>query len=135
MGGCAGPPRDDAKAQSDGRRSCAGCSRRVGSAPGERAKAVRYLSERRGQMDYGEYRSRGLLIGSGHVEAACKTVVRRRMKCTCMRWTVAGAKPMLRVRCPLERLVRRPLRTPPQAGRETLVITHLGFVAHPNYPC
>ena len=50
-------------------------------------------------MRYGEYRSRGLPIGSGRVEAACKTVVGRRMKCTGMRWTVAGANPVLWVRC------------------------------------
>ena len=73
--------------------------RRPGAGAGECAKAVGYLSERRGQMRYGEYRSRGLPIGSGRVEAACKTVVGRRMKCTGMRWTVAGANPVLWVRC------------------------------------
>ena len=73
--------------------------RRPGAGAGERAKAVRYLSERRGQMRYAEYRSLGLPIGSGRVEAACKTVVGRRMKCTGMRWTVAGANPVLWVRC------------------------------------
>ena len=73
--------------------------RRPGAGAEERAKAVRYLSERRGRMRYGEYRSRGLPIGSGRVEAACKTVVGRRMKCTGMRWTVAGANPVLWVRC------------------------------------
>ena len=50
-------------------------------------------------MRYAEYRSRGLPIGSGRVEAACKTVMGRRMKCTGMRWTVAGANPALWVRC------------------------------------
>ena len=73
--------------------------RQPGAGGDERAKAIRYLSERRGQMRYGEYRSRGLPIGSGRVEAACKTVVGRRMKCTGMRWTVAGANPVLWVRC------------------------------------
>jgi hypothetical protein len=46
-----------------------------------------------------EYLARGLPIGSGRVEAACKTVVGRRLKCTGMRWTVAGANPVLWVRC------------------------------------
>ena len=73
--------------------------RRPGAGAEERAKAIRHLSERRGRMRYGEYRSRGLPIGSGRVEAACKTVVGRRMKCTGMRWTVAGANPVLWVRC------------------------------------
>ena len=73
--------------------------RRPGAGAEERAKAIRYLSERRGRMRYDEYRSLGLPIGSGRVEAACKTVVGRRMKCTGMRWTVAGANPVLWVRC------------------------------------
>ena len=73
--------------------------RKPGAGAEERAKAIRYLSERRGQMRYDEYRSLGLPIGSGRVEAACKTVVGRRMKCTGMRWTVAGANPVLWVRC------------------------------------
>ena len=73
--------------------------RRPGAGSEERAKAVRCLSERRGRMRYAEYRSRGLPIGSGRVEAACKTVMGRRMKCTGMRWTVAGANPALWVRC------------------------------------
>ena len=43
--------------------------RRPGAAAGERATAVRYLSERRGQMGYGEYRSHGLPIGFPQFEA------------------------------------------------------------------
>ena len=42
--------------------------RRPGAGAEERAKAVRCLSERRGQMRYGECRSLGLPIGSGRVE-------------------------------------------------------------------
>ena len=66
---------------------------------GECAKAARYIGERRDRMRYDEYLARGLPIGSGRVEAACKTVVGRRMKCTGMRWTVAGANPVPWVRC------------------------------------
>ena len=73
--------------------------RAPGAGAEERAKAIRYLSERRGRMRYDEYLARGLPIGSGRVEAACKTVVGRRLKCTGMRWTVAGANPVLWVRC------------------------------------
>lgn len=36
---------------------------------GECAKVLGYLSERRGQMRYGEYRSHGLPIGSERVKA------------------------------------------------------------------
>ena len=40
-----------------------------------------------------------LPIGSGIIEAGCKNVVGQRMKCTGMRWTVAGANPVLWLRC------------------------------------
>ena len=62
-------------------------------------RAAGYIAERRDRMRYDEYLARGLPIGSGRVEAACKTVVGRRLKCTGMRWTVAGANPVLWVRC------------------------------------
>ena len=65
----------------------------------ECVKAAGYIDERRDRMRYDEYLARGLPIGSGRVEAACKTVVGRRLKCTGMRWTVAGANPVLWVRC------------------------------------
>ena len=73
--------------------------RAPGAGAGERAKATRYLSERSGQMRYDEYLAHGLPIGSGRAEAACKTVVGRRLKCTGMLWTVDGANPVLWVRC------------------------------------
>ena len=43
------------------------------------------------RMDYPCYRAKGWLIGSGHIEAACKTVVGQRLKGTGMRWSEAGA--------------------------------------------
>ena len=71
--------------------------RRAGG--GECGKAAGYIDERRDRMRYDEYLARGLPIGSGRAEAACKTVVGRRLKCTGMRWTVDGANPVLWVRC------------------------------------
>lgn len=71
--------------------------RRAGG--GESARAADYIEARRGQMRYDEYLARGWPIGSGRAEAACKTVVGRRLKCTGMRWSVAGANPVLWVRC------------------------------------
>ena len=63
------------------------------------ARAADYIEARRGQMRYDEYLARGWPIGPGRAEAACKTVVGRRLKCTGMRWSVAGANPVLWVRC------------------------------------
>lgn len=43
------------------------------------------------RMDYPSYRAKGWLIGSGHIEAACKTVVGQRLKGSGMRWSESGA--------------------------------------------
>ena len=50
-------------------------------------------------MRYDDYLRRAPPIGPGRVEAACKTVVGRRMKCTGMGRTVADANPVLWLRC------------------------------------
>lgn len=49
-------------------------------------KAYRYLRRHRRWMDYAGYRRRGLPIGSGVTEAACKTVFTQRFKRSGMRW-------------------------------------------------
>jgi hypothetical protein len=49
-------------------------------------KAYRYVRRHRRWMDYEGYRRRGLPIGSGVTEAACKTVFTQRFKRSGMRW-------------------------------------------------
>jgi hypothetical protein len=49
-------------------------------------------------MDYPTYRSHGWQIGSGPIEAACKTVIGRRLKGTGMRWSPGGADAMSHLR-------------------------------------
>jgi hypothetical protein len=49
-------------------------------------KAYRYLRRHRCWMDYAGYCRRGLPIGSGVTEAACKTVFTQRFKRSGMRW-------------------------------------------------
>ena len=46
-------------------------------------------------MRYMELQSKGLMIGSGVVEAACKTLVTQRLKQSGMRWIVSGAQAIL----------------------------------------
>jgi hypothetical protein len=58
-----------------------------------------YLENNRHHMDYPRYREQGLPIGSGQVEAQCKTLVGARCKQAGMRnWTYAGAEAILRLR-------------------------------------
>jgi hypothetical protein len=52
---------------------------------------VVYFENQVHRMDYPSYRARGWQIGSGPVEAACKTVIGQRLKGTGMRWGAAGA--------------------------------------------
>ena len=49
-------------------------------------------------MDYPRYRSKGWVIGSGPVEAACKQVVGQRLKGTGMRWSEGGADAVCHLR-------------------------------------
>jgi len=58
-----------------------------------------YLENNQHHMDYPRYRELGLPIGSGQVEAQCKTLVGGRCKQAGMRnWTYAGAEAVLRLR-------------------------------------
>jgi hypothetical protein len=61
-------------------------------------RAYRYLQKRRPHLQYAEYRRRGLPIGSGVTEAACKTVYTQRLKLSGMRWKKAGAQTILTLR-------------------------------------
>jgi Uncharacterised protein family (UPF0236) len=58
-----------------------------------------YLEHNVGRIDYPRYRVLGLPIGSGQVEAQCKTLVGARCKQAGMRnWTYDGAEGVLRMR-------------------------------------
>jgi hypothetical protein len=45
-----------------------------------------YFTNQRERLDYAEYQARGLPIGSGMVEAACKTLATQRLKRSGMSW-------------------------------------------------
>jgi hypothetical protein len=63
---------------------------------------VTYLTNNEHRMDYPYYEALGLPIGSGEVEAQCKTLVQARCKQAGMRWRSDGIEPLLRVRCSLK---------------------------------
>lgn len=52
---------------------------------------VGYFENQAHRMDYPTYLAKGWQIGSGPVEAACKTVVGHRLKASGMRWRTAGS--------------------------------------------
>jgi hypothetical protein len=65
-------------------------------------KALAYFENNQDKMRYWDYRQRGLFIGSGVVEAGCKSVVGQRLKQSGMFWSLAGAENILSIRCVLE---------------------------------
>lgn len=58
-----------------------------------------YFERNASRMRYPEFRKCGLFVGSGVVEAGCKTVIGARLKCSGMFWTVAGANAIIALRC------------------------------------
>ena len=57
-----------------------------------------YVRNNLHRMDYPRYREEGWQIGSGHIEAACKTVVNQRLKQSGMRWGCDGADAVCHLR-------------------------------------
>ena len=58
-----------------------------------------YFINNVGRMKYGTFREKGYFIGSGVVEAGCKTVIGSRCKQSGMRWSEQGAQNILALRC------------------------------------
>ena len=75
---------------------------RRGKRRGAALKQIAYFESNTDKMRYAEYLARGLFIGSGVVEAGCKTVIGRRLKQSGMFWGVSGAQNVLAIRCLLE---------------------------------
>ncbi len=75
----------------------------------ELARLVRneahYFARNAQRMRYPAFRLQGLFVGSGVIEAACKTVIAARLKRSGMFWTLRGANAILALRC--SRLSRR----------------------------
>ena len=71
-------------------------------------KALAYFREHRHRMHYADLRAHNVPIGSGIVEAACKTLVSQRLKRSGMRWRMIGGQAILTFRalCQSERFER-----------------------------
>lgn len=61
-------------------------------------KELKYFRKHRARMRYKEHADQGLPIGSGVVEAACKTLASQRMKLSGMRWGQDGGQAILTLR-------------------------------------
>ena len=62
------------------------------------AQVLGYFRGNRHRMRYAEAKAKGLPIGSGVVEAACKTLVTERLKRSGMRWGPRGGQAILTLR-------------------------------------
>lgn len=67
----------------------------------EAEKALDYFETNRQRMRYHLFRRQGFFIGSGVVEAACKTIVGQRFKGSGMHWSQRGLKRLLAIRTAL----------------------------------
>jgi hypothetical protein len=61
--------------------------------------AVGYFEHNAHRMRYAHYRSLGLFVGSGVVEAGCKAVIGARLKQSGMHWRLHGATGIATLRC------------------------------------
>lgn len=69
------------------------------SCAAEVEQELHYLETNVSRMQYGTFRKQGLFIGSGVVEAGCKTVIGARCKQSGMFWRQRGAESVLAFRC------------------------------------
>lgn len=58
-----------------------------------------YFERNAERMRYPKFRRQHLFVGSGVIEAGCKTVIASRLKSSGMFWTVRGANAILALRC------------------------------------
>ena len=63
------------------------------------AREIGYFEKNKERMRYGDFRRQGLFVGSGVVEAGCRTVIGQRLKHSGMHWTVRGANKIIALRC------------------------------------
>lgn len=61
-------------------------------------RELNYFCAHQKRMDYAGLKEKNLPIGSGMVEATCKTLVQQRLKCSGMRWDKEGGQAILNIR-------------------------------------
>jgi hypothetical protein len=58
-------------------------------------REIGYFEKNKQRIRYADLRRRGLFVGSGVMEAGCRTVVGQRLKQSGMHWTVKGANSII----------------------------------------
>jgi hypothetical protein len=80
-----------------------GALRAIHTTNAEVAEKIRieadYFSRNAKRMRYPKFRRQHLFVGSGVIEAGCKTVIGSRLKQSGMFWTVRGANAIIALRC------------------------------------
>jgi len=62
-------------------------------------KEISYFEKNRERMRYDLFRKKRLFVGSGVLEAGCRTVIGQRLKQSGMHWSVKGANNIISLRC------------------------------------
>ncbi|MFH1134710.1 MAG: ISKra4 family transposase [Pseudomonadota bacterium] len=60
---------------------------------------IHYLDENKERMRYAEFRKKGWFVGSGVIEAGCKSIIGPRLKQSGMEWSLRGANAIISLRC------------------------------------
>jgi len=62
-------------------------------------KQIKYFRKNAHAMHYARFRDQGLFIGSGVIEAGCRTLIGKRLKQSGMFWSLRGANAIIASRC------------------------------------
>jgi hypothetical protein len=63
---------------------------------------IKFLSRHKDFMRYAHFRKQGWFVGSGVMEAGCKTLIGLRLKQSGMEWSLRGANAVVTLRCVLK---------------------------------
>ncbi|MBF0568324.1 MAG: hypothetical protein HQK95_05590 [Nitrospirae bacterium] len=74
-------------------------NRKIKHEQSEALREINYFKKNKKRMRYADFRAHGLFVGSGVVEAGCKTIIAQRLKRSGMEWTVNGANAIISLRC------------------------------------
>ena len=62
-------------------------------------RQIDYFQENAQRMRYATFREQGLFVGSGVIEAGCRSIIDQRLKKSGMHWSLDGANAIIALRC------------------------------------